>query len=60
MTFTAFAAERRTQGRARGLSRLARVNGDLDAAKLYARVAVKIAALTGRRIGEKGWARHEP
>lgn len=45
---------------ARDLSRLARVKGDLDAAKLYARVAVKIAALTGRRIGEKGWARPEP
>jgi hypothetical protein len=45
---------------ARNLSRLARAKGDLDGAKLYARVAVRIASVTDRRIGEleQGEARY--
>lgn len=36
---------------ARDVSRLAREQGDRDSAWLYARVAMRIADVTGRRIG---------
>lgn len=38
---------------ARDLARLARQRGELGGAKLYARVAIQIAAITGRRIGPR-------
>lgn len=38
-------------GQARDLARLARQRGDVEAARLYARTAVRIAAMIGRRIG---------
>lgn len=45
---------------ARAVSRLARERGDRDGARLYARVATRIAAVTGRRIGpvERGEERY--
>jgi hypothetical protein len=36
---------------ARNVMRLARKGGDRESAQLYARVAMRIAALTGRQIG---------
>lgn len=40
---------------ARGLARLARSRGDLAMASMQAKVAVRVARLMGRRIGEKRW-----
>jgi hypothetical protein len=37
---------------ARQVMRLARERGDVESARLYARVAVRIAEVTGRQIGQ--------
>lgn len=39
---------------ARDLMRMARDRGELEATRLYSKVAVRIAAVTGRRIGKGG------